>query len=363
MAFQALRRIAKGESDIDFIGRSKVWLAVSAVVLGVSLVGVLVVRLDLGLEFEGGTALEVPLQRDASVEDIRDALGPAGLATASVQVSSDRVTGRRQALVRTETTDPQTIDGAKRALAEVAGAPTPDDVSLTSVGPTWGRQISTKMLRALIVFLVLVVAYISFRFEPKMAVGALAAMFHDLLATAGIYALIGFEVSPATVIALLTLLGYSLYDTVVVFDRVGENAETLTARTGTTYSDMVNRSVNQVLMRSINTSLTGLLPVGGLLFVGAFLLGAQTLKDLALALFVGTAVSTYSSIFVAAPLLAWLKEREPRYRQLRARTTGRPAVAVGVAAGADAEAPERAPLRVHRGAPRPRRRKRGRRRR
>jgi preprotein translocase subunit SecF len=340
----------------------------------ISLIGLIVVRVDLSLEFQGGTAFQFPIQR-AGVDsaEIKDEMARVGVVNADAQIRT-AASGSKQGFVRSEhVEDPATLTNARQALARLAGLSSPEQVNLTDVGPTWGRQISTKMLRALIVFLILVVLYISLRFEPKMALGAVAAVFHDLIATAGIYALVGFEVTPATVIALLTLLGYSLYDTVVVFDKVKENVPLVASRAGMTYSDMVNRSVNQVLMRSINTSLTGLLPVGGLLFVGSFLLGAGTLKDLALALFIGTAVSTYSSVFVASPLFAWLKEREPRYRAVRARLTGAPAkerlpserfepepAAVGRAA---ADGP-RAPLRVPRQPPRgPRRRRRGRRRR
>ena len=199
----------------------------------------------------------------------------------------------------------------------------PDEINVNDVGPSWGRQVSTKALRGLIVFLVLVSLYITLRFEWKMAMGALAALFHDLIATAGIYTLLGLEVSPATVIALLTLMGFSLYDTVVVFDKVqGERRAAHVRRRRCRTRQMVNRSVNQVLVRSINTSLSSVLPVAGLLFVGVYLFNADTLKDLSLAMFIGALVSTYSSIFVASPILAWLKEREPRYQQIRARIGG-----------------------------------------
>jgi preprotein translocase subunit SecF len=290
--------------------------------------------------------------------------------------SQVEVLGANQISIRTDSLTDLGLraDDLRQAVATEAGI-TSDQINEQDVGPTWGGTISSKAITGLIVFLVLVSLYISLRFEPKMAGAALAALFHDLLATAGIYALVGFEVTPATVIALLTLLGYSLYDTVVVFDKIRENGETLTARNATTYSAMVNRSVNQVLMRSINTSLTSLLPVGGLLFVGAFLLGASTLEDLALALFVGILVGTYSSIFVASPILAWWKEREPRYQKLRARVTGVPArvpsarfepepAVVGSAPREPSGDGPRAPLRVPRQPPRgPRRRRRGRRRR
>ena len=341
--FAGLRRVAKGESNIDFISRAKVWFAVSGVVLIASILGLTVRGLNLGLEFKGGTSFTVPIKSNATVKNFTDSLSPFKLGEVSVQIATVRSTGQRQAEIRLKHfDDPNKRTAVQVALARVAGQTkvdgTPDEnqVSIEDVGPNWGRQVSNKALRGLIVFLILVVIYISLRFEPKMAVAALVALFHDLIATAGIYALVGFVVTPATVIALLTLLGYSLYDTVVVFDRVRENTEASGAGR-VTYSDVVNRSVNQVLMRSLNTSLTSLLPVGALLFVGAYLLHAETLKDLALALFVGILVGTYSSIFIASPVLAIWKEREPKYQSIRTRTAtrgGAPAPAVATAGAA-----------------------------
>ncbi len=209
-------------------------------------------------------------------------------------------------------------DQLRVALARVAGVPA-DQINQQDVGPTWGSTISKKAIEGLIVFLILVTLYISFRFEPKMAGGALVALTHDLIITAGIYALVGREVSPASVIAILTILGYSLYDTVVIFDKIKENTTDSPAMVAReTYSGMVNVSLNQTLMRSVNTSLVVLLPIGSLL-----LFGGQTLKDFAFALFVGVASGTYSSIFVAAPVLTILKEREPRYQQIRQRAAVR----------------------------------------
>ena len=325
--FEGLRKVAKGESNIDFIGRWKLWFILSGVVLLACVLG-FVVRggFELGLEFKGGTSFTVPLSGDVSVARIRDALEPFDLSEAAVQIATERGTGVRRAEVRTEHLDDTTQ--VQAALARTAGQlneqgqPDVNAVSVNSVGPNWGRQVSNKALRGLIVFLVLVVIYISFRFEPKMAAAAVIALFHDLAVTAGVYVILGFTVTPATVIALLTLLGYSLYDTVVVFDRVRENAEAVGASTRTTYSAMVNRSLNQVLMRSLNTSLSSLLPVGALLFVGSYLLRAETLNDLSLALFVGVLVGSYSSVFLAPQILALWKEREPKYQQLRTRAVG-----------------------------------------
>jgi preprotein translocase subunit SecF len=222
------------------------------------------------------------------------------------------------------------------ALAEEAGIQ-PEDISVTDVGPTWGGTISRKALIGLIVFLLLVSVYISLRFEPKMAISALVAVGHDLIITAGVYALTGRQVSPETVVAILTILGYSLYDTVVIFDKIKENTESVALVSRETYSGVVDISLNQTLMRSVNTSLVVLLPIGALL-----LIGGETLKDFAFALFVGVASGTYSSIFVASPLLALLKEREPRYQQIRARveSKGRPSLrVVGSSAAAVPSAP------------------------
>jgi preprotein translocase subunit SecF len=197
------------------------------------------------------------------------------------------------------------------------------DINVTDVGPKWGAQITNKAIRALVIFLVVVVIYLSIRLEPKMAGAAMVALIHDLVATAGVYSLAGFEVTPATVIALLTIMGYSLYDTVVIFDRVKDRTVNLSAAGRVTYSDAANDALNEVLVRSVNTSIVSLLPVGSLLFVGSYLLGAQTLRELALALFVGIAVGTYSSVFIATPVLALWKEREARWATLRARIAAR----------------------------------------
>jgi preprotein translocase subunit SecF len=382
--FEGLRTIAKGESNIDFIGRTRTWFTISSLLLAACILGLVLRGFNLGLEFKGGTSFTVPLKTSATVNEIKDAITRFNLGEAQVQTETVRSSGERQARVRVEHIEDRTkLTQVQGALARVAGQldatgePNVDAVSIDDVGPNWGRQVSNKALRGLIVFLVAVGLYISFRFEPKMAVAALIALAHDLIVTAGIYALVGFTVTPATVIALLTLLGYSLYDTVVVFDRVRENSEALGAGRSS-YSDMVNKSVNQVLMRSMNTSLTSLLPVGALLFVGSYLLKAETLQDLALALFVGILVGTYSSVFIASPVLALWKQREPKYQartaRAGARATARPAVATataGVASGtevsdepAEAGPKPRAPVRPGpRPNPRGRKRRGGKRRR
>ncbi len=217
-------------------------------------------------------------------------------------------------MVQTPTLSTAKLDQIKGALQRYGSVSVPEAVSAT-----WGNTVTNKALVALGVFFLLIAAYLTFRFEWRMAVAAILAVIHDILLTVGVYAVTGFQVVPATVIAFLTILGFSLYDTVVVFDKVGENTPTVGTDRADTYSKMVNRSLNQVLMRSLNTSFVAVLPVASLVFVGSGLFGATALKDFAVALFVGLATGAYSSIFVAAPILAWLKEREPRYRAVRER--------------------------------------------
>ncbi len=188
------------------------------------------------------------------------------------------------------------------------------DVSVSDVGPTWGNTVSSKALRALVIFFFVIALYLSLRFTIKMAIAAIIAVLHDIAITIGVYAITGFEVTPATVIAFLTILGFSLYDTVVVFDKIKENERLVGTGNMTTYTDMANTSLNQVLMRSLNTSFVALLPVASLLVVGVWIYGALALRDFGLALFVGLLTGAYSSIFVATPILAWLKEREPKHR-------------------------------------------------
>ena len=237
-------------------------------------------------------------------------------------------------------------------LAELTGSSV-DDVNLNEVGPTWGEEISEKAIRALIVFMVLVTIYISIRFELKMAIATLAALVHDVIITVGVYSLTQLEVTPATVIAVLTILGYSIYDGIVVFDKVDENTRLVSSTGGLSYGGMINVSLNQALMRSLNTTITALLPVGSLLVVGSWILGASVLEEFAVALLIGLFSGAYSSIFLASPLLALLKEREPRYRDIKRRidqrggdaavvaatvATGRPPASRAAAAGATSSA-------------------------
>ena len=302
-------RLYRGETTFDFVGRKRIGFIISTVLLTVSVVSLVTLKLNLGVDFEGGTVIEVENPADASVPDIRDVLRDFGLESATIQLTS----GGSASGVRVETVviEPAQESLVVAAIAAAAGVDS-NDASVTSVGPSFGREVTRSAVKALVIFLLVVSAFIAWRFEWKMALAALAALLHDLLLTAGVYSVTQFEVTPSTVIAILTILGYSLYDTVVVFDKIVETVQISEGRSS--LSGVINGSMNTVLMRSLNTSLTSLLPVGSLLFVGSFLLGATTLREFALALFVGIAAGTYSSIFIAAPLLATWKSREPEWR-------------------------------------------------
>ncbi|HLZ38068.1 MAG TPA: protein translocase subunit SecF [Mycobacteriales bacterium] len=308
-------RLYRGEVSYDFVGRQRTWYAISGVILLVSVAALLLRGLTLGIEFKGGAVFTFQA-RGATVAEARAAARQAGVGDAIVTEVGD------QLRVQTPPLSPEQVDRVQHAFATEVGV-NPDDLSPQVVGPTWGEQITKRAVQGLVVFLVLVVGYLSARFEFKMAVAAIVALLHDLVITIGIYALVGFPVTPATVIGLLTILGYSLYDTVVVFDKVKENTAGIVGGSRMTYGQAANLAVNQTLVRSINTSVIALLPVASILFVGAYLLHADTLKDLSLALLVGMAAGTYSSIFIATPLLADLKEREPQMQALAKRVAAR----------------------------------------
>lgn len=300
-------RLKRGETEIDFVGLRKRWLIISAVLLTISLASLGLRQLNLGIEFVGGLGMQAPNPAGAEVGEIRDALAGAGVDDATIQLIDDGAAVR----VTTPDLDIEVENAAVDALAEVTGADR-SEISIESVGPSFGALVLRRALTALGVFLGVVVLFITWRLEFKMAMAGIVALTHDLLITVGVYSLTGFVVTPATVVAVLTILGYSLYDTVVVFNKVEELVEIHDEKT---YSEIVNLAMNQVLARSLVTSLTSLLPVGSILFVGSFVLGAPSLREFALALFVGIAAGTYSSIFVAAPLLATWKEREEFWQE------------------------------------------------
>ncbi len=340
-------RLYHGETSLPIVGNSRRWYAVSAGLIGFSLLGLIVQGLTLGVEFRGGADLTAAVSgvTEQAVPEVRQAVVATGIEAAA----EPRVTlvGEDRMRVQTGALTPEQTSAVRDATADALDIPA-DDITVQVVGPSWGAEISRSALTGLAVFLVLVVLYLALAFEPKMSVAAIAALAHDVLITVGIYAWTGFDVTPASVIGFLTILGYSLYDTVVVFDKVRENTRGITGQSRYTYSEAANLAVNQTMARSINTSIIALLPIGAILFVSLVVLGTGTLKDLALALFVGVAVGTYSSIFLATPLLADLKEREPVMRSLRARVLARrgqrgsaaaPSDEGGAMAGAVAEPP------------------------
>lgn len=316
----------------DFVGHKKQWFTLSAVVILIGLAALGLRGLNLGIDFEGGTSWQVKSQgKEVTTAGAREVAEGAGLAGPGVQIL-----GGDTIRVEAEESTPEQQLEVRDALAEYAGVE-PADVSINDVGPTWGEDISEKAIRALVFFFLAIAAYLWLRFEYKMAIAALSAVVHDIFITVSAYAVTGWDVTPATVIAFLTILGFSLYDTVVVFDKVDENVAGMGARGAETYSDVVNRSMNSVLMRSLNTSIVAVLPVLSLLTVGVYVLEADTIKDFALALFVGLITGAYSSVFIATPFLAILKEREHRYAAIRHKLAGRaPAGPVPAYAGSPA---------------------------
>jgi preprotein translocase subunit SecF len=307
-------RLYRGEVSVDFVGRRKVFYAISAAILVISIVALLVRGLSYSVDFKGGSVFTFSSSSVTAtqVESAVTNIDPGASATATVTHPPNKAPQWQ-----VQTKQENFAEGTKiqDALAREAGLRV-SQVSQSFVGPTWGSQISSKALQALIAFLIVIVIYLSIAFEWKMASAALIALAHDIMITVGVYALTGFQVSPATVIGLLTILGYSLYDTVVVFDKVRENTAGLTGTRKSTYTAAANLALNQTLVRSINTSVIALLPVASILAVSVTLLGNGELKDLALVLFVGMLSGTYSSICIATPVLVDLKEREPQYKQL-----------------------------------------------
>ena len=343
-------RLYQGLTTIDFVGRRRTWFTISIIIIVVGLGSLAIRGFNLGIDFRGGNSWEV-LAPHSTIGAVTTAVEKAGLNLPTVEklgADTYQVTADLNALSSTQQGTITT--NVVNALAHVANV-NANQVSTSSVGPTWGGQITRRALEALIVFFIAVVAYISLRFEPKMALAAFIAMLHDLLVTVGVFSLFGFQITPDTVIALLTILGYSLYDTVVVFDRVRDNTSGVLKTGDLSYAEMVNLSMNQTLARSINTSLVAILPVLAVLVVGAYILGATTLQNYGLALVVGLLSGAYSSIFIASPLLAMFKEREPRFRELAKRVQARSeqrTLTPAAAALLNADGPQRSPGRTPR---------------
>ena len=317
------QRLYRGQTSFDFIGNRRWWFGISALIILLGVISLGTRGLNLGIDFKGGQSWLVSSQT-LTVAEATSAVESAGISQPTVVQLTNQINGQKQIQVQVDLNskpvDERTTieNNVQDALARAAHT-SPNNVNFNDVGPTWGGQVTSKAIEALIVFFIAVTLYISVRFEFKMAMAAIVAVVHDILIVVGIYSLGGFQVTPDTVIAVLTVLGYSLYDTVVVFDRIRENAKGFGASGRITYSDMVNLSMNQTLARSINTSLVAIIPVLSVLVVGSLLLGASSLQSFGLALVIGLTSGAYSSIFIASPLLALLKEREPRYITIRQR--------------------------------------------
>lgn len=335
----ALTRLSHGETVYDVLSHRRRWYVISAVVLLICVLGLFVRGLNLSIEFRGGSEFRVPYAvTETTVADARQTVTDVGLPDLDevtvTTIGSDTVNVQTRSLDNDEVTQ---VRGALAGWAEVA----PEEVSFSLIGASWGQQITEKAIVALVVFLVLVGALIAAYFRDwRMSVAAIVAVVHDLVVTIGVYAWVGFSVTPATLTALLTILGYSLYDTMVVFDRVRENVRDL-SRTEETYTQASNRSLNEVLLRSINTTIIGVLPILALLFAGVFVLGTGPIKDLSLAMAVGMVAGAYSSIFIATSLLVDIKERTPemvRWRDRLARQDERRVAAAQAPAEPEPEA-------------------------
>jgi preprotein translocase subunit SecF len=321
-----ISRLYRGDINIDFVGKRRIWYGLSAFLLVFSIVGLIVHGLNLGVEFRGGSVFDFPRTPGSSVEQIRSTVQDAGPHQVIVQQA-----GPKNWRVTTESLQGDEVTKVQTAVATEFKVPT-SEVSSQVIGATWGGEVSQKAWLGLVVFMLAIMLYLSVAFEWRMALAAIVALVHDLVITAGIYAWSGFEVTPATMLGFLTILGYSLYDAVVVFDMIKEVTGKLGTSAKMTYTQAANNALSHTLIRSLNTSLVAILPVAAILFIGTTLLGAGTLKDLSLALFVGMIVGTYSSLCVATPILVTLKEREPQWQALARRVAARQVSAAKAAA-------------------------------
>ena len=310
-------RLYTGETSFNIVGNRRRWYVISSVFILMSIGALFIQGLHLGIEFKGGSSYTVN-KSGISVEQAR-------ASVADVEIPGEIIVqkiGDTKVRIQTGALTSEQSKAVELALTQAFNVEI-ESIDTQIVGPSWGKEITKKALYGLFAFLIVIMIFLAMIFEPKMAIAAIVAVVHDVFITVGIYALVGFDVTPATIIGFLTILGYSLYDTVVVFDKVRENTKSVAAVGKYTYSQAANLAVNQTIVRSANTSLIALLPVGSILFVGAGLLGAGTLKDLSLALFIGLAVGTYSSIFIAPPFLASLREKEPAMQALAKRVASR----------------------------------------
>ncbi|MGW7417870.1 protein translocase subunit SecF [Streptomyces sp. NPDC054863] len=321
-------RLYRGEVGYDFVGKRMIYYGISILITVIAIAGLGFKGLNMGIEFQGGALFTTP-PTSVSVEHAKEVAEKASGHDAIVQKL-----GNDTLRIQVGGLDTASAAPVAEKLAQDLKVPA-EKINADLVGPSWGEDIANKAWTGLAVFMVLVVIYLAIAFEWRMAVAALIALIHDLTITVGVYALVGFEVTPGTVIGLLTILGYSLYDTVVVFDGLKEGSKDITKQTRFTYSEIANRSLNGTLVRSINTTVVALLPVAGLLFIGGGVLGAGMLNDISLSLFVGLAAGAYSSIFIATPLVADLKERDPQMKALKKRILAKRAAAEAKGESAD----------------------------
>jgi preprotein translocase subunit SecF len=316
MAF--LHDLYRNQTRIPLIGLRKVWYVASGTLIVIFALSFTFRGFNYGVEFAGGTQFQLPVSGTSiTVDQVNTAFDQAG-KPASEPPQQVGQGSTRQIVVKTESLTADNGNALKTKVADELGL-RPAQITDQTVSSSWGHDVTVKAIEGLIVFLIAVSIYIALHYQWRMTVGGVVALLHDLIVTAGVYSLIGLEVTPSTIVGLLTILGFSMYDTVVVFDKVAENSKNILAGSRMTYSEAANLAVNQTLMRSINTSLVALLPVAGLLFVGVGLLGVGTLEDLAVVLFVGLLSGAYSSLFLATPIAVDLTEREPQYKQLTRR--------------------------------------------
>ncbi|MEJ3654805.1 protein translocase subunit SecF [Actinomycetes bacterium KLBMP 9759] len=340
-------RLYTGTGAFDVVGRRKIWYIGFGVLVLVCVASIVFRGFNLGIDFKGGTQIQFPAATAGAPAEVETVRGVVERTVGEAESVQSAGTGTSASVViRTNALTPAQLVAVKQALFDTFqprgpdGAPSLAAISDSAVSGSWGGQITQQALIALAVFLVLVTLFLVFYFEPPMAIAALVALLHDVVVTMGVYSIVGLEVTPSTVIGLLTILGFSLYDTVVVFDKVKENTRGLLGLTRRTYSEAANLALNQTLMRSINTSLFAVLPVVGLMVIGVGLLGVGTLADLALVQMVGIIAGALSSIFLATPVLVELKMRDPRFQQQAARVALRRRKSAAAAAGEQLDDPD-----------------------
>lgn len=313
------QRLYRGETTINFYGRRNIGFIASGLLLLVTIVSLFAQGLNLGIDFKGGVAFEMSVNGKITIEEARTILEENKVEAASAKIQTLSSGADERIRIQLEVLEPAVENSVREDLAKKVGIKS-GDVSIEKVSATWGRGITRDAIQALLTFLVLVSLFIAWRFEARMAAGALAAVVHDVLISVGVYSITGLEVTPATVVAFLTILGFSLYDTIVVFDKVDENQKRF-ANSRVPYADIVNVSMNQTLMRSLNTTIAAVLPVLSLLVLGSGVFGAVALQEFALALLVGMATGAYSSIFIASPVLGLLKERSREYLPMKGQVS------------------------------------------